>query len=502
MRYVLTHTYISMIVFTGIKAYKTLMSDELLTLSVAQLTAHYQDKSLSPVEVARFMFARMQALNPLYNAFAHMASEEELLEQARQSEGRWQQGKPCGMLDGVPVTIKDWYHIKGWPTRYGSLCSSDDLYEEDSPCVARLREAGALFLGKTTLPEYGHKGATHSPLSGITRNPWDTDKTPGGSSGGAAVAAATMVGYVHLGSDAGGSIRIPAGFTGVFGMKPTPMTVPHAPHSLVSPLSSAGALARCAEDAQIMLDIITRPDARDSAAVAYDPLRFGVALGVPEKRLKIAYAPTINNVAVHAEIAASVKSAVDTLSSDHDVEEIELNVHELIETFNAHWTAVASYTVSQMPSHIKEQMDPWFLHWAKRGDELGLHDYLRAQNKRLEISAQFRDLFGLYDALILPTTALPAFKAGENSPIGLDGEVWDDWTPFTFPANLAGLPASSLPCGLTSDGLPVGIQVVSGYLKDDLVMALSKQIAQRAGFQDWVEREKSVIVHGSESSAA
>lgn len=489
-----------MIVFKRAKAYKILMSDELLALSVAQLTARYKDKSLSPVEVAQIMYARMQALNPLYNVFVHMASEEELLEQARHSEARWQQGVPCGALDGVPVTIKDWYHIKGWPTRYGSLCSPDTLYEEDSPCVARLREAGAVFLGKTTLPEYGHKGATYSPLSGVTRNPWDEDKTPGGSSGGAAVAAATMMGYVHLGSDAGGSIRIPAGFTGVFGMKPTPMTVPQAPHSLMSPLSSAGALARSVDDAQVMLDIITRPDARDSAAITYDPGRFGGVPHVPEKRLKIAYAPTINNVAVHPEIAAQVKSAVETLSSDHDIEKIDLSVDELIETFNAHWTAVASFIVSQMPRHVKEQMDPWFLHWARRGDELNLHDYLRAQNKRLEIVAQFTALFGSYDALILPTTALPAFKAEENSPIGLDGKVWDDWTPFTFPANLAGLPASSLPCGLTSDGLPIGIQVVSGHLKDSLVMALSKQFSQNIGFEDWIDRQ--LKVQASQSSAA
>lgn len=467
------------------------MSEDILNFSVSELLSHYKDGTLSPVDAAKASFDQAHKLNPELNAFLLISDEDQLMAAAKESEARWKDGAPKGTLDGVPTSIKDWYHVTGWPTRFGSLTSPDHNYEEDSPVVARLREAGALFLGKTTLPEYGHKGATHSPVSGITRNPWDSSKTSGGSSGGDGTAAAARMGYLHLGSDAGGSIRIPASFSGVFGIKPSPGMVPHWPPSLFASLSSAGPMTRSVEDAALMMDVITQPDIVDWNALPYEDCQFANTLAVPQKRLKIAYAPTLNNTPIHLEVASHVKAAVDALAKYHDVTEITLDVPELVETFNTHWMAAASMKVAQTSEEDIAKMDPYFLKWAERGSEIHLHDYLEAQVTRMNIGQQFQLLFEDYDVLIMPTTAMPAFEAGKDVPNQADGTPWDDWTPLTFPANLGKLPASSVPAGVTKDGLPTGVQVVSGFLRDNLVMSVSLQLEQEIKFQDWMDRQFS-----------
>src|SRR5882724_3883726 len=199
-------------------------------LSARELLACFRARTLSPVEALEAVLARLDADNPALNAF-HLVDAEMGRQMAKASEARWMTGEPLGALDGVPVPIKDTNAAKGWPFRIGSLTTSPDPVDYDGPPVARLREAGAVFFGKTTTPEFGWKGVTDSPLTGITRNPWDKTKTPGGSSGGAAVAAAAGMGALHIGTDGGGSIRIPAAFTGIFGLKPTFGRVPTYPAS-------------------------------------------------------------------------------------------------------------------------------------------------------------------------------------------------------------------------------------------------------------------------------
>jgi len=461
------------------------MSDSCLQLPLREVLALYQRKKLSPVEVMEACLKQILKYNPALNAFSFL-DEKHAMHQAKGAEKRWMKNEPTGALDGIPVTIKDWFHHKGWPTRYGSLVSSALPQPEDSPPVARLREQGAIFIGKTTLPEYGHKGVTHSPLNGITRNPWNMAKTSGGSSGGAAVAAATGMGLLHLGSDAGGSIRIPASFSGVFGFKPSPGLVPSWPPSLFSTLSGVGPLTRSVEDAALMLDILTLPDNRDWHALPYQPQNFVAALKKPLQPLRIAYATSINKISATPDVLEALKTARQKLETLGKVEEITLTVPWLIDVFNKHWSAVASHSVAEFNTREKKKLDPRYLHWAAQGDALPLHDYLQAERDRMDIGQYFKGLLDSYDILVTPTTAMTAFDVGIDMPTLPNGKKWDDWTPFTYPANLAKLPAASLPVGLSKDGMPVGLQVMGGFLKDALVMQACARLEAEIGFKPWL----------------
>ncbi len=465
--------------------YISRMDSFILTASVSTLFGLYQKGEVSPVETVRACLARIFELNPVYNAFCFV-DEKETLRQAAASERRWLDKEPLGPLDGAPVTIKDWFGVEGWPTRYGSATSGSAPSETDSPPVARLKEAGAVLLGKTTLPEYGHKGVTDSPLTGITRNPWNRDKTPGGSSGGAAVAAAIGAGPLHLGSDAGGSIRIPSSFTGVFGIKPTPGLVPSWPASLFASLSSAGPMTRTVMDAALMLSVITRPDARDANALPVEKPDFTAFARPTGRRLKILYAPTVNDTPVIPEVAMLVKKAAQALSGFHDVEEIRLSIPNLIEIFNRHWGATAAFMVSNMSEEKKEVMDKRFLEWAGLGAKMPLLDYVWAQRERLAVIEQMKKLLDGCDVLITPATAMTAFDVGNDMPIDAKGERWRDWTPFTYIANLAKLPAASIPCGLTKAGLPVGLQIMAGFLKDAVVFEAAASIEKIVPFKGWL----------------
>lgn len=450
--------------------------NEILKLSARDLLRLYKARELSPVEAAKACLARIDEQNPTLNAFCFVDAKT-TLQQAMAAEMRWRDGTPQGSLDGALVTIKDLQTVAGWPTRCGSRLTSDIPAAEDSPPVARLREAGAVFLGKTTTPEFGHKGVTDSPLHGITRNPWDLSKTPGGSSGGAAVAAAIGAGHLHLGSDAGGSLRIPASFTGVFGFKPSPGLVPNWPPSLFSTLSSSGPMTRHVADAALMLDVLTRPDARDWHALPIARPDFSAAVAnAPQRRLKIAYAPTVNATFVRPDVAAAVGQAVKKIAQYHDVEEIALDIPDLITVFNRHWGATAMHLAEMFPAEKRPLMDPRLQEWARRGAAMPLFDYVWAERQRMEIGAQVMQIFNTYDLLLTPTTAMTAFDAGQDMPLAENGQKWDDWTPFTYIANLAKLPACSIPCGVTDHHLPVGLQLMGGYLKDATVMSSAAMI--------------------------
>ena len=253
-------------------------------LSAAELLSLYRRKKLSPVEVTKAVHERMRTLNPALNAFCVLDFESSL-NAARQSERRWLKGEPRGLLDGVPASIKDLIVTKGWPTLRGSkTVDPKGPWNDDAPVVARLREHGAVLLGKTTTPEFGWKGVTDSALTGVTRNPWNPKMTPGGSSGGAAAAVAAGMGALAVGTDGGGSIRIPCGFTGLFGLKPSFGRVPAWPLSPMGTVAHLGPMTRTVQDAALMMNVITLPDARDWHALPHDARDYRVGLedGVKE----------------------------------------------------------------------------------------------------------------------------------------------------------------------------------------------------------------------------
>ena len=464
------------------------MAHDLCALGALELAGLYRRRQISPLDVTVAALDRIRDLNPQLNAFC-LVDEKAAIAAARASARRFRAGKPAGLLDGVPVTAKDWFHVKGWPTRFGSRLSSSAPQKEDSPAVARLREAGAVFLGKTTLPEYGHKGVTDSPLCGITRNPWDTRKTSGGSSGGGAVAAACGMGVLHMGSDAGGSVRIPASFCGVAAFKPSPGIVPSYPPSLFSTLSAIGPIARRIGDCALMLDVIAAPDAKgrtpDWHALPLAPPSFAEALERPLPKLKIAYAPQINNIKMNRDVAAVMDAQMKHLRALGRVDVIRLDMPDIIDVFNKHWMAVAAHMLRGYTPAQKKKTDPRLAHWAARGEKLALHDYLAAERARMDIGAAFKALLDDYDILVTPTTAMTAFDAGSNMPKDAQGRPWEDWTPFTYGANLARLPAASIPAGLSAAGLPVGLQIMAGYLKDVLVLQAAHALEQKIAFDGW-----------------
>ena len=269
------------------------MATELHQMTAAELVNAYRDGEASPVEAAETCLGRIEALDASINAFC-LVDRETTIAQAEASEARWREGAPLSALDGVPVAIKDLLLTKGWATRRGSLTvDPKGPWTEDAPCVARLREAGAVFVGKTTTPEFGWKGTTDSPLTGITRNPWNKAKTPGGSSGGSAAALAARFVPLALGTDGGGSIRIPASFSGCYGLKPSFGRVPAYPLSPFGTVAHVGPMSRTVRDAAILMNVITNPDARDWHALPDTDTDYTTRLGESMKGKRIAFSPRL-----------------------------------------------------------------------------------------------------------------------------------------------------------------------------------------------------------------
>ncbi len=464
------------------------MTDEMARLSAGQMIAGYRDGSLSPVEVTRAVLARIEEHNPALNAF-RLVDAEAALEAARASEERWRLKAPRGRVDGVPASIKDLILTKGWPTLRGSKAVPEDQpWDEDAPCVARLREHGAVLLGKTTTPEFGWKGVTDSPLTGITRNPWNTGRTPGGSSGGAAAAVAAGMGPLAIGTDGGGSIRIPAGFTGIFGLKPTFGRVPAYPLSPFGTLAHVGPMTRSVSDAAILLSVISEPDGRDWYALPPQgtgkAADYTVGLDDGVKGLKIAFSPSLGGNRVDPEIAQLVAAAAGRFADlGAHVEEAEPRLVDCDAAFRVHWFAGAAALLSAFKPKQKTLMDPGLVEIARQGARYSARRYLGAVKQREAVGVAMNRFHETYDLLLTPTLPVPAFEAGRERPKGRRQHRWVDWTPFSYPFNLTRQPAASVPCGLTSQGLPAGLQIVGPLYKDALVLRAARAYEQAHPFE-------------------
>ena len=443
---------------------------ELATLTAARLLEGYRKHELSPVEVARAVMQRIETFNPRFNAFCRVS--EKIEEDSRASEARWLAGQPKGLLDGVPVSVKDLVLTKGWPTLRGSKAvDPKGPWNDDAPASARLREHGALLLGKTTTPEFGWKGVTDSALTGITRNPWNPDKTPGGSSGGAVAAVASGMGPLAIGTDGGGSIRIPCSFTGLFGLKPTFGRVPAWPLSPFGTVAHVGPISRSVADAALMLNVIAQPDARDWHALPYDPSDWRMGLEQGIRDLRIAYSPDLGYAKVDPEVAELVKKAVSVFSDlGAKVEEKNPGFENPDGIFRVQWFSGAAFLLSQIKN--RDVVDPGLREIAAEGEKITAHQVLDAQLKRGALGAHMNLFHRDYDLLVTPTLAVPPFDAGREFPPGC--KRWIDWTPFSFPFNLTGQPAASIPCGLTKAGLPVGLHIVGPRYGDALVLRAAR----------------------------
>jgi aspartyl-tRNA(Asn)/glutamyl-tRNA(Gln) amidotransferase subunit A len=450
--------------------------DEICYLPVAALGQRYAAGDLSPVEVAERHLARLDALEPALNAF-QLVDREGALAAAREAALRWRKGEPRGPLDGVPVTIKDNVDMQGWPTRNGSTTTAELAASQDAPVVARLREAGAVFLGKTTTPEFAWKGITDSRLRGFTRNPWDLERSSGGSSGGAAAALAAGIGTIAHGNDAGGSIRVPASFCGVFGMKPTFGRVPHHPvEGIFATLNAGGPLARNVADAALALRVMAGPDHRDWYALPPPPADWLADLNPGRRRLRLAYAPDLGGIQADPDIRACIEAGLARLRrAGIDVQDVGPVVDPLQPVFQNFWTAGLAQLLRGVPEDRLEEVDPGLRDIARQGRAVGVEDLLAGEAERARLHRRFADLYQQYDLLLTPTTphVAPLAETVYHSP---SYDRWRDAVGYTVPFNLTGQPAASLPCGVTAAGLPVGLQIVGPKYAEQLVLEASMAI--------------------------
>jgi aspartyl-tRNA(Asn)/glutamyl-tRNA(Gln) amidotransferase subunit A len=447
--------------------------------TVDVLAAAYRSGDASPTEVARATFDRVRAVDPDVNAFVWV-DEDGALEQARASENRWRSGEQRGALDGVPVTIKDLLPYLGHPTLKGSRHSDASvLPTEEAPTVLRLREAGAVFLGATTTPEFGWKGGGDSPLTGITRNPWDLTRTTGGSSAGAGAAAASGMGVLHLGTDGGGSVRMPSAFCGVVGFKPTHSIVPIHPAAVSGMLSHVGPMTRTVRDAAHLMSAIARPDSRDVYPSLGDDRSWldGIDDGIAG--LRIAFAPRFARAQVDPRIAIAVDAAVGVLVGlGAHVEVVDPPGPDVRDAFLTLWDAALGRMLRGMSDEQLAMSDPGLVATTRRRAETTADDYLDADAVRGALTARFSELLTTYDLLVSPQLPVLAFPVGQDVADPATQEHWVDWTPFTYPINMTRHPAASVPIGLSDTGLPMAMQIVGRHFDDRRVLLAARAYEQ------------------------
>jgi len=444
-------------------------------LGATELLALYRRGELSPVEAVQATLERIAGHNLAVNAFC-LVDPERAIEAARASERRWQTGAQAGALDGVPIAVKDVFLTAGWPTLRGSPgVDASGPWDQDAPAVAALRRHGAVLVGKTTTPQFGWKAVTDSPLTGVTRNPWDPSKTSGGSSGGSAAALACGMVPLALGTDGGGSIRIPCAFCGVTGLKPTYGRVPAWPASPFGSIAHSGPLARNVADVALLMDVISEADPRDWTALPPPAASFQAALDEGVSGLRIAFSSDLGYAKVDAQVAAAVAAAINRLADlGAHVEEISPVFPDPRDCFEVLWSASMARIVADLGEQPRDSDDPGFAETAATGRRHSVLEYLAAVHARDELGRRMSLFHCGWDLLVTPTVPLTAFAAGCNTPEGWGAEAWSSWTPFTYPFNLTQQPAASVPCGFTREGLPVGLQIVGPRYGDALVLRAAR----------------------------
>jgi aspartyl-tRNA(Asn)/glutamyl-tRNA(Gln) amidotransferase subunit A len=459
---------------------------DLADWSATELVAAYSRREVSPVEAVQAVLARIEAADPAVNAYC-LVDADRALEQARASERRWAEGRHDGPVDGVPASIKDIFLTKGWPTLRGSKAiDPGQPWEVDAPPVARLRESGAVLVGKTTTPELAWKGVTDSPLTGVTRNPWDPTRTAGGSSGGAAAAVATGMAPLAMGTDGGGSVRIPGSFCNVVALKPTYGRIPHYPASPYGTLAHAGPMTATVDDTALMLDVVSRPDVRDWSAMPPPSVSYVETLGAGVRDVRVAFSADLGYVDVDPEVATLVKEAVEVLGGlGARVEEADPGFTDPVESFHVLWFSGAAQTVRHHTPAQREMLEPALREVCEAGARFSALDYLQAMQERMDLGLRMGLFHERHDLLVTPTMPMAAFEAGREVPPGWRGERWSSWAPFSYPFNMTQQPAATVPCGFTSAGLPVGLQIVGPRHADHRVLAAAKAFQDAT---DWCRR--------------
>lgn len=444
------------------------------------LARQIRTKELSPVAVVDAVLERIEALQPTVNAFITVTVDE-ARDAARRAEAAVMAGERLGPLHGVPFSVKDLLFTKGVRTTMGSRIFADQVPAEDAVPVRRLREAGAILVGKTTTPEFGHKPLTDSPLFGATRNPWDLARTAGGSSGGAAAAVATGQGPLALGTDGGGSIRLPAACCGIVGLKPTLGRVPHVHQAdLFSSTSYIGPMARTVAEAAACFDAIAGFDAGDPYSRPEPP---DDPRGVEVRGLRVGWLPRVGNRLVDPDVLASCEAAVRHLEGrGAHVEAVDEDLAPFERTFLVFLQGGLAARVGPHMAAFGDQVAKSLRESIERGARWSAVDWANAVAQRTTVYRRVCALFRRFDVLLSPALGRPALALDHDpyEPITIAGEsagsIRGAWYPYLWPFNLSGHPAVSLPCGWSSDGLPIGLQIVGPWHADRRVLALAAHL--------------------------
>jgi aspartyl-tRNA(Asn)/glutamyl-tRNA(Gln) amidotransferase subunit A len=450
-------------------------------LSAEEMLTEFARCRLTPVDVLQAVTERVAGLNPALNAFVVM--NPKALDAAAESAMRWRVGRPIGVLDGVPVTVKDLMDLAGFATRRGSRTTSAEPVQDDAPLVASLKAAGAVILGKTTTTEFGWKSPGDCPLNGITRNPWNNDYTTGGSSSGAGAAGAAGFGPLHVGSDAGGSVRIPAAWCGLVGLKPTYGRVPQWPTSAFASVSCAGPMTRTVRDAALMLSAMGRYDLRDPFCLPTDgrDWRDGIEAGVAGLTVGILRRPGFDAPA-DADAVAAVEKAAHLLSAaGASVEEAAADLPDPSLVFSRVWGAALSRLVAATPTQLVNLLDSGIREVATVLGGMTAAEFMDSEATRAQVGHAMGRFHQRYDLLLCPT--VPAGPPLADAPtVDPMRALTEAWAPWTFMFNLSRQPAITVPLGSRANGLPNAVQIAAAQFRDDLVLRAARVIEVAAPF--------------------
>jgi aspartyl-tRNA(Asn)/glutamyl-tRNA(Gln) amidotransferase subunit A len=463
------------------------MPTDLCRTPATELAAAIRAKTVSPVEVVDAVLARIERVNSTLNAYCTVAADAARAA-ARDAEAAVVRGDPLGPLHGVPVSIKDLVITKGIRTTWGSRIYEHFVPSEDAPVVERLTRAGAIILGKTNTPEFGHKGVTDNPVFGPSRNPWSLDHTPGGSSGGAAAAVAAGLGPLAVGTDGGGSIRIPGSCCGIVGLKATLGRVAAAPtYGGLDTLSHTGPMTRTVRDAALMLTAIAGPDPRDLSSLPGDGVDYVKTLEDGIQGLRVGWTPDWGYAAVDPQVREITEAAARRFAATGcDVEEAHPGFSDPADAFVVLFNAAFAARLGGALLEWRDRMDPGLTSLIDDGMRYTAVDFITAGNVRRTLNDAFRRFFARYALLLTPTLPAPPLRIGVNAYEEIGGRRVGPtgWFAFTFPVNMTGYPAATVPCGRTRDGLPVGLQIIGPRFADALVL---RAAAAFEAIQPWAQ---------------
>ena len=473
--------------------------EEICFLPACEMREKIASQELSSLEITEILIERIKKINPIINAYC-TPTFDLAREMAVTADKRVKNGEKIGLLNGIPLSIKDETETKKIRTTYGSFLFENNIPREDEAVVRRLRNAGCVILGKSNTPAFGYKGETDNRIFGVTKNPWNLERTPGGSSGGAAAAVASGLGPIGMGSDGGGSIRIPSCFCGIYGLKSTFGRVPQNTMNLMGYLGTfvhKGPLVRNVKDAALVLDVIAGQDDTDRYSVPKPNTSYVEMLEEKPRNLKIGYSFDLGFAqALEPEVEKAVLNGIQKFEDfDWIIEKCKIRIRNPENTFSIIWSTGFAYSLGPYLETGEQIMDPGLVDLIKQGYKFSTKEIKIAEIQREIIYQEICKVFKKYDVLITPTLACPAFELGKSkvtekgtrkTNIIIDGKSVSPqgWLPFTYPFNASGHPAASIPCGWSSDGLPIGMQIVGNRFDELSVLQVSKVFEDLSPWQE------------------